>query len=53
MSKKFDFFAFFSEKSEQCRKFRHIPDILRQIFFFRKDTLLSWEEDAENRIEKY
>ena len=53
MTKKFDIFAFFFGKIGAMPKIPAHSGYLEKNFFFRKDTLLSWEEDAENRIEKY
>ena len=46
------FFVFFGKIGAMPKIPAH-SGYLEKKFFFRKDTLLSWEEDAENRIEKY
>ena len=53
MSKKCDFFSFFFGKIGAMPKIPAQSGYLEKKIFFRKHTLLSWEQDAENRIEKY
>ena len=50
---KIRFFCVFFGKIGAMPKIPAHSGYLEKNFFFRKDTLLSWEEDAENRIEKY
>ena len=50
---KIRFFCVFFGKIGAMPKIPAHSGYLEKFFFFRKDTLLSWEEDAENRIEKY
>ena len=50
---KIRFFCVFFGKIGAMPKIPAHSGYLEKKIFFRKDTLLSWEEDAENRIEKY
>ena len=50
---KMRFFFVFFRKNRSNAENSGIIRISGEKFFFRKHTSLSWEQDAENRIEKY